>query len=141
MVITNVIEAIKTIGALLSAIIVIAGALGSCSKKVRAHFSEKVRSISGIDALKKDVETIATNLQDYNSRFTSAENRISENESLMVAMLRDIITRVYHQNYQTKTLPPYGKQYICHMYEDYRKRGGNSYVKQIYEEMMEWEER
>ena len=62
MVVTNVIEAIKTIGALLSAIIVIAGALGSCSKKVRAHFSEKVRSVSGIDALKKDVETIAANL-------------------------------------------------------------------------------
>lgn len=148
----ELVELIKTIGGFLSALAVIAGVLGSCSKKARAWFGEKVRKASGIEALKKDIttiktnqETLASNLQEHltqaDNRFTEGEGRIANNESLMVAMLRDIITRVYQQNYQTKTLPPYGKQYICHMYEDYKKRGGNSYVKQIYEEMMDWEER
>jgi hypothetical protein len=148
----DLVELVKTIGGFLSALAIIAGALGACSKKVRAWFGRKIRDASGIEALKEDVKKIKTNqetlsdnlkghLSQSDARFENGENRISNNEQLMVAMLRDILTRVYHQNYQTKSLPPYGKQYICHMYEDYKNRGGNSYVKSIYEEMMEWEER
>jgi hypothetical protein len=30
------------------------------------------------------------------------------------------------------------RENLCILYEDYSKRGGNSYVKTIYEEMMDW---
>lgn len=57
----ELVELIKTIGGFLSALAVIVGALGSCSKKVRAWFGEKIRKASGIEALKKDITTIKTN--------------------------------------------------------------------------------
>ena len=145
-------ETIKTIGGFIGALATITALLSACSKKARTWFGKKVRAATGIETIQNDVATIKeaqtkinTHLQEHitssNNRFANGENRISNNEDLMVSMLRDILTRVYHQNYQTKSLPPYGKQYVAHMYEDYKKRGGNSYVEKIYHEMMNWEER
>lgn len=100
-------ETVKTVGGFLSAAAIIVGAISSCSKKARKWYGEKVRKAIGMEKISSDIADIKTNqttlndaLQNHincsNTRFTDGESRIANNEDLMVSMLRDILTRVYH---------------------------------------------
>ena len=50
-----------------------------------------------------------------------------------------MITQMYYDYLDERTLPIYIRENLVHLYEEYEKKHGNSYVKQIYTEMLDWD--
>lgn len=65
-----------------------------------------------------------------------------QNESMQKnqeTSLRHSITEVYYKYKDKKKFPNNVKQDICFLFSAYERLNGNSYVHEIYEEMMQWD--
>lgn len=70
-------------------------------------------------------------------------NEMKENskkdEEATKASLRHEITYIYEKYKDRKILPGNTKKDLCSLYEAYVLLNGNSYIHEIYEEMMKWD--
>ena len=90
---------------------------------------EAFQKALGRDATHEEVKTILNNMQE--------EAKVNAEATL--ATLRHDITYAYEKYKKTKKLPGNTKNDVCSLYEIYVKMGGNSYVHEIFEEMMKWD--
>lgn len=114
-----ILETIKLIGASCGALITIAGFLGVILKKPRKWIADIVK-----EATKDEFDKIHT--------------FINKTEKTDLTTLRHEITLIYEKYRDKKEIPMRMRENLCSLYEDYVQRGGNSYVKTIYEEMLDW---
>lgn len=78
-----------------------------------------------LQQLQKDVEEIKFN--------------DTKRDKADICVLRNMITQMYYDYLDERTLPIYIRENLVHLYEEYEKKHGNSYVKQIYTEMLDWD--
>lgn len=62
-----------------------------------------------------------------------------KNEEATKASIRHEITYIYEKYKDRKVLPGNTKNDLCSLYEAYTLLNGNSYIHEIYEEMMKWD--
>ncbi len=119
-----------TISSICGAIVTILGLLTLLckwpAKWIRKESRENVEKIVG-EQLKEIKEELAG--------LTKTEGT---DEEATKAMLRHEITEIYETYGKEKVLPLTTKQDLCSLYEVYCSLHGNSYVHQIYEEMLTW---
>ena len=115
----SILEIIKLIGATCGALITIAGFLGIISKKPRKWITDVVK-----EATKDEFDKIHT--------FTE------RTEKTDLTTLRHEITLIYEKYRGKKEIPMRMRENLCSLYQDYAQRGGNSYIKTICEEMLDW---
>lgn len=77
-------------------------------------------------------------LKEINDKLTEVQDAILLDQKSTRAALRHCITTIYQTYFPTKELPVNIKKNLCSLYEAYKKLNGNSYICEIYEEMMEW---
>lgn len=114
-----ILEAIKLIGASCGALITIVGFLGVILKKPRKWIADIIKEAT------KD-------------EFDKIQIFIDKTEKTDLTTLRHEITLIYEKYRDKKEIPMRMRENLCSLYEDYVQRGGNSYVKTIYEEMLDW---
>jgi flagellar motility protein MotE (MotC chaperone) len=142
----------------------IAGGLGSVIGvigKVAVDIIKAKRAASESEDIKEDLETEKAIAEEkrkefyeaveklnetMNARFTQLDEKIDEmkaqtdqHKNIAIVELRHSITEVYYQYCDKKSFSHNVKEDVCSLYEAYSKLGGNSYVHEIYEEMMSWE--
>lgn len=117
--IMDILEIIKMIGAAAGGILSILALFTMLSKKPKQWFIDNVREAT------KD-------------EFDKIHHFIDKTEKTDLNTLRHDITLLYEKYRDKKEIPMKMRENICTLYEDYVARGGNSYVKTIYEEMMSW---
>lgn len=66
-------------------------------------------------------------------------NKLKKNDEATVCMLRHQITSTYEKFKDQKKFSSHTKEDLCYLYDKYIELGGNSYVKQIYTDMMTWD--
>ena len=76
-----------------------------------------------------------------NNQFEEIKDILKLDKEATMAELRHSITYIYEKYLPNRTLPPNAKKDLCSLYEVYVALGGNSYVHEIYEDMMQWEVR
>lgn len=127
----RIIQIITTIGSICSALIVIGTIIGIVFKLpmkwFRKSYEEHTEKI--VNTKVEEVKTILTDMQE--------EAKVNAEATL--ATLRHDITYAYEKYKKTKKLPGNTKNDVCSLYEIYVKMGGNSYVHEIFEEMMKWD--
>jgi hypothetical protein len=127
----SALQIITMVGSLCSAIIVIITFLGFIFKWpfkiVNKYYEDHTKQI--IDNKVNEVKTMIEDLS----------NTVSKDQIATIATLRHDITYIYEKYKDAKVLPGNTKKDICSLYETYTDLGGNSYVHEIYEEMMKWE--
>ena len=119
-------------------IVAIIAALGGTAGLVSIinAFKQPKRSDQEVQALVlKAIEK-----SDLNQKFKDINDRLDSHLESQLSLLRHEITSIYYQYLEEKKIPTHTKQDLCYLYEQYEKLGGNSYVKQIYLEMQNWEE-
>lgn len=95
------------------------------NEKINEFRNEVVPILSG---LSKDVDRIDRKLEDFHTEW----------KDYNIVMLRHDITSVY-QHYKDSAAIPQGiYQSTMELYDKYSKLGGNSYVRDIVEEMKGW---
>lgn len=115
----SILEIIKLVGATCGALITIAGFLGVISKKPRKWIADIVK-----EATKDEFDKIHT--------------FIDKTEKTDLNTLRHEITLIHEKYRHEKEIPMRMRENLCSLYADYAQRDGNTYVKTIYEEMLDW---
>ena len=127
----RIIQIITTIGSICSALIVIRIIIHIIFKLPMKWFKKSYEEHTEkiVNTKVEEVKTILNNMQE--------EAKVNAEATL--ATLRHDITYAYEKYKKTKKLPGNTKNDICSLYEIYVKMGGNSYVHEIFEEMMKWD--
>lgn len=79
------------------------------------------------------------NFNKIEDEFKKIHNFNEKSERSDMCILRHEITLIYETYKDKKKIPCKMRENLCFLYEDYVGRGGNSYIKQIYKEMLDWE--
>lgn len=122
---------LQIIGSVCSTIIVIITVLGYVFKWpvriVKKYYEEHTKDI--IDAKVNEIKEMIQKLTDSEE----------VNEEATRASLRHSITYIYEKYKDEKVLPGNTKNDLCSLYTAYAKLNGNSFIHEIYEEMMKWD--
>ena len=84
------------------------------------------------EMMRKQFDSIKELLQEINEEQT-------KNKEALLASLRHSITKIYVKYRGEKLLSERSKQDLCSLYATYESLGGNSYVHEIYDDMMKWD--
>lgn len=127
----NPIQLITIVGSVCSALIVIGTFLGIVRKwpmkLINKAYEEHTKAI-----MDKKFDELKLILNDMSEE-------IQSNKESNKASLRHAITYIYEKYKDKKVLPGNSKHDLCSLYEAYTLIGGNSYIHEIYEEMMKWD--
>lgn len=127
----KIIQIITLIGSVCSAIIVIGTFIGIIFKLPMKWFKK---------SYKEHTEQIVTEkVEEVKTLLTGLKADIEKNQEATRASLRHEITYIYEKYKDRKVLPGNTKKDLCSLYEVYILLNGNSYVHEIYEEMMKWD--
>ncbi|MBQ4036852.1 MAG: hypothetical protein IJC84_01860 [Clostridia bacterium] len=101
--------------------------------RLRALASELYGRLSGKKSLRQELGELRGMLSQM-----LADGELQREVDLCI--LRDLITAIYYKRVEKKTLRSFELKDLCALYELYAKRGGNSYVHALYEQMThEWD--
>lgn len=114
-----ILEMVKLIGGTAGAILSIIALITALSKKPKQWLINTIK-----EATKDEFDRI--------------HSFIEKTEKTDLTTLRHEITLIYEKYRDKKEIPMRMRENLCTLYEDYVQRGGNSYVKTIYEEMLDW---
>lgn len=127
----KIIQVITVIGSVCSAIIVIGTLIGIVFKLPMKWFKK---------SYKEHTEQIVTGkLEEVKTLLVDLKADIEKDQEATRASLRHEITYIYEKYKDRKVLPGNTKKDLCSLYEVYILLNGNSYVHEIYEEMMKWD--
>lgn len=124
----GILAIIETIGAVLGVILTIITFIGVVAKKPKEWFRKAIRD-----------ESTAAN-QGIVVQLDKIEKRLDQSDVTDQALIRNTITHIYIKYKDQKKIPHYEKENILSLFEQYKKLKGNSYIKQIVNEMKTWEE-
>lgn len=126
--INNFVEIMEIVGSIIGTILTIMTFVGIISKKPKEWFRRLIRE-----------ESIAAN-QGLATQLTEIQNHLKESDETDQTILRNNITHIYFKYKKDKQIPHFEKENVLYLAEQYDKLKGNSYVKQIVEEIKTWDE-
>lgn len=89
-----------------------------------------------LHALSKEVKQGFSDIKKQMGEIRKQNESMQKNQE---TSLRHSITEVYYKYKDKKKFPNNVKQDICFLFAAYERLNGNSYVHEIYEEMMQWD--
>lgn len=122
------IEIMEIVGSVIGSLLTIMTFIGIISKKPKEWFRRLIRE-----------ESIAAN-QSLATQLTEIQNHLKESDETDQTILRNNITHIYFKYKKDKQIPHFEKENVLYLAEQYNKLNGNSYVKQIVEEIKTWDE-
>ena len=136
----------KTICEYLNVVIVLSTAGTILIKPIRKFVIKKIKEVSDTEQRNKVDEDILQMLKDQQEVLQAMRDdidKLKENDGKRdttdVCILRNMITNIYYTHLATKRLPIYTRENLVYLFEEYDKKHGNSYVRHLYAEMMEWD--
>ena len=122
------------IGLILSAITLIT----LCCKPLRRKIGNVIRKASNMEETSQALDEVRAMMQQIMATEESKQELMTHFQESQLSLLRDSITRLYFKYLPEKQVPAYGRKDMVNLFESYQKLGGNSYVRTIYEEFMDW---
>ena len=95
--------------------------------EVFTDFGKEIKE--AVEGLSQKVDNMDTQIEDYRH----------ETREINKSALRHSITEIYYKHCDEKMLDMNTKNDLCSLYEAYTSIGGNSFVHELYEEMMAWQ--
>lgn len=118
----------QSIGAVVGVILTLITFWGVISKKPKEFFRTAIRE-----------EATAAN-REMKNEVDGLKKKMESKDKTDLAILRNTLTHIYFKYKDAKKIPHYEKENVMYLFEQYSSLGGNSYVKQIVDEIKDWEE-
>lgn len=138
-------EIVKNIGAIVGMALSCLTLITLLCKPLRKKISGWIRQVSQAeeywDAIERNqmaIDEIRAGMQQIMATEESKQALLAKFQKSQISILRDDITRLYFKYLEEKQVPFYARKDMVQLYETYTDMGGNSYVKTIYDEFMEW---
>ena len=77
--------------------------------------------------------------QEIINEIDNLKKAFETNKETDLAILRNTITHLYYKYLKDKAMPAYERENLVSLYNQYTSLDGNSYIHQLYEEMLKWE--
>lgn len=118
------------------AIVAIIVALGGTAGIVKI-----IQAIKGTTADIKDIvhEEYERSSQEIINEIDNLKKSFETSRETDLAILRNTITHLYYKYLKDKAMPAYERENLVSLYNQYTNLDGNSYIHQVYEEMLKWE--
>lgn len=130
-------EIVKNIGAIVGLVLSCITLITLCCKPIRRRLMEWIRQTSKTDETTQLMQEFKSLLQSHISLDEKKQAKIDLISEAILDLLRDDITRIYFQYIGKGELPAYEKQNLVTLFERYKKMGGNAYIHNVYDELME----
>ena len=144
-------EAISTFGSTVGCISTTIALVTLLFKNSRKHTDKHILEVANVEENKKIQKEQEAHLQQIDEKFEqflssdaefkkSLNNHLKSQIDVNKRMLANIIETTYYQNKKDKTLDMYEFKRVTEAYEIYHGDvvHGNSYISEIYNEMMTW---
>ena len=138
-------EIVKNIGAVVGLVLSCLTLVTLLCKPLRKKIAGWIRQVSQAEeyreAIKQNqlaIDEIRACMQQMMATEESKQALFLKFQKSQLSILRDDITRMYFKYLEDKQVPFYARKDMVQLYETYTDMGGNSYVKTIYDEFMEW---
>lgn len=132
-------DIIRDIGAIIGVILSVIALLTMFFKPVRKRIVNSIRKASRTDETTERLDELRAMMQQVMASGEERRQAIEQFRESQLSLLRDSITRLYFKYLPDKQVPSYERKDMTELFSSYEKMGGNSYVKTIYEEFMEWQ--
>lgn len=130
-------DIIKDIGTVIGLVLSSITLITLCCKPIRKRFIAWIRRTSKTDETAEWMQEFKEMLQNHIALDEKKQAQMDIISAAMLDLLRGDITRIYFQYIGQKEIPAYEKQNLVTLFERYTIMGGNSYIHNIYDELME----
>ena len=131
-------EIIKDIATIIGLVLSAITLITLCCKPLRRKIGNVIRKASNMEETSEALEEVRAMMQQLMATQESNQAMMENFQESQLSLLRDSITRLYFKYLPEKEVPAYGRKDMVNLIESYQKLGGNSYVRTIYEEFMDW---
>lgn len=104
---------------------------------------EKEKNDNAISTFEQVAAELRASIENVNENVNQLQEKIEnyqeETREISKSELRHSITEIYFEHCSQKSFDLNTKNDLCSLYEAYSKIGGNSFAKELYEEMMDWD--
>lgn len=130
-------DIIKDIGTVIGMVLSFITLITLCCKPIRKRFMAWIRRTSKTDETEEWMHELKVMLQNHIALDEKKQAQMDIISDAILDLLRDDITRIYFQYISQKEIPSYEKQNLATLFERYTSMGGNAYIHNIYDELME----
>ena len=131
-------EVVKNIGTVIGLVLSAITLITLCCKPLRRKIGNVIRKVSNMEETSQALDEVRAMMQQIMATEESKQELMTHFQESQLSLLRDSITRLYFKYLPEKQVPAYGRKDMVNLFESYQKLGGNSYVRTIYEEFMDW---
>ena len=131
-------EVVKNMGTVIGLVLSAITLITLCCKPLRKKIGNVIRKVSNVQETSEAVEEVRAMMQQLTAAQESNQAMMENFKESQLSLLRDSITQLYFKYLPDKQVPAYGRKDMVNLFEAYEKLGGNSYVKTVYEEFMDW---
>ena len=96
-------------------------------------------ALGGTAGIVKIIQAIKGSSNDMIEELNQIKKDLAQSKETDLAILRNTITHIYYKYLKDKAMPAYEKENLVSLYSQYSSLDGNSYIHQLYEEMLKWE--
>ena len=136
----TIVSVFETVGSVVGVLITLITFFTLITKRPIQAFRNLIReeSKAANSDLKKELEETNNKIDENNSRIKEIEDKIKDNDETDLAILRNTITHIYYKYRDSKEIPYFEKENVMMLYERYEKKGGNSFVHTIIDDIAKW---
>ena len=131
-------EVVKNIGTVIGLVLSAITLITLCCKPLRRKMGNVIRKASNMEETSAALEEVRAMLQQMVATQEVNQELMTHFQESQLSLLRDSIIRLYFKYLPERQVPAYGRKDMVNLFESYQKLGGNSYVRTIYEEFMDW---
>lgn len=96
-------------------------------------------ALGGTAGIVKIIQAIKGTSSDMIEELEKVKGQLVQSKETDLAILRNTITHLYYKYLPDKAMPYYERENLISLYQQYAYLDGNSYIHDIYEEMLKWE--
>ena len=131
-------EIVKDIGTVIGLVLSAITLITLCCKPLRRKIGNVIRKASNMEETSQALDEVRAMMQQIMATEESNQAMMENFKESQLSLLRDSITRLYFKYLPEREVPAYGRKDMVNLFESYKRLGGNSYVKTVYEEFMDW---
>ena len=131
-------EIVKDIGTVIGLVLSAITLITLCCKPLRRKIGNVVRKASIMEETSQALDEVRAMMQQLMATQESNQAMMKNFKESQLSLLRDSITQLYFKYLPERQVPAYGRKDMVNLFEAYSRLGGNSYVRTIYQELMDW---
>lgn len=131
------IETLQAIATALSALLAVITAAGALIKPIRDKIVDAISDRKGRQELLDKIEHLSKSVEELSQKTETQQQDLEGLKEGLTSSIRDTILRIYFETNHKDSISAWESENIRHLFDAYKKLGGNSFVEDCVSEILE----